>query len=145
MKFVIETPNANEEDSITIRVHQLHPSILKFVSNVRMEQEALSVPYHNEIHRIALCDIYYFEAVDNKTFLYTDHQVYEIKQKLYQLEEMYATSTYVRISKSMIVNLTKITKIIPSISGRFIAIMENEEKLSISRQYVSNVKQKISQ
>lgn len=145
MKIIIETPDANEEDSITIRVHQLHPSILKFVSNVRMEQEALHVLYHNEIHRIALCDIYYFEAVDNKTFLYTGHQVYEIKQKLYQLEEMYATSTFARISKSMIVNLTKITKIIPSISGRFIAIMENEEKLSISRQYVGNVKQKISQ
>lgn len=145
MKIIIETPDAKEEDSITIRVHQLKPSLLSFISNLRMEEEAISATYKNELHRIPLCDIYYFEAVDNKTFLYTSKQVYEIKAKLYQLEESYAESTFVRISKSTIVNLTKITKIIPSISGRFLAIMENEEKLSISRQYVGNVKRKISQ
>lgn len=70
MKIIMETPDTNEEDSITIHVHQLKPSLLAFVSNLRMEEEALSAIHKNEVHRIPLCDIYYFEAIDNKTFLY---------------------------------------------------------------------------
>ena len=34
-------------------------------------------------------DIYYFEAVDNKVFLYLEKEVYETKLKLYELEDIF--------------------------------------------------------
>ena len=36
---------------------------------------------------LALPDIFYFEATDNKVFAYGQKNVYEVKEKLYQLEE----------------------------------------------------------
>jgi len=94
----------------------------------------------NEIHRVSPLDIFYFEAVDKKTFIYCECDVYESKLKLYELEEL-AMNDFFRISKSVIVNLSKIKSLIPSFSGRVEAVLTNKERVIISRQYVSELKQ----
>ena len=48
-----------------------------------------------------------------------------------------------RISKSCIVNLKKIHSLKPDFGGKILATMENNEKLYISRQYVSVLKEKL--
>ena len=88
-------------------------------------------------------DVFYIEAVDNKTFLYCKHEVYESKQKLYELEEL-AMSDFLRISKSVIVNLSKIKSLSPSLSGRLEAVLMNGEKVIISRQYVNELKKSLN-
>ena len=50
---------------------------------------------------------------------------------------------YMRISKSCIVNLKKIHSLKPDFGGKILATMENNEKLYISRQYVSVLKEKL--
>ena len=45
-----------------------------------------------------------------------------------------------RCSKSMILNAGKIDYVLPSLSGRFEAVLDNGEKVIISRQYVSTLK-----
>lgn len=87
-------------------------------------------------------DIYYFEAVDNKVFAYCKQSVYEVKERLYQLEEVIEELPFMRISKSMIVNTGKILHISPALGGRFEAVLENDEKVIISRLYVPILKNK---
>lgn len=145
MKIIIETPQPQEEDSITLRLHQIDASTLQFISDMRMKQETLIGMQNNELCRLYLYDIYYIESIDNKTFAYCETQVYEIKQKLYQIEETYTYSNFLRISKSCIINISHLSSIAPSLSGRFAAMMDNGEKVSISRQYLPMLKKKISQ
>lgn len=145
MKIIIETPQPQEEDSITLRLHQIDASTLQFISDMRMKQETLIGMQNNELCRLYLYDIYYIESIDNKTFAYCETQVYEIKQKLYQIEETYTYSNFLRISKSCIINISHLSSIAPSLSGRFAAMMDNGEKVSISRQYLPLLKKKISQ
>lgn len=45
-----------------------------------------------------------------------------------------------RCSKSMVLNAEKIDYILPSFSGRFEAVLENGEKVIVSRQYVADLK-----
>ena len=45
-----------------------------------------------------------------------------------------------RCSKSMILNAGKTDYVLPSLSGRFEAALDNGEKVIISRQYVSTLK-----
>lgn len=85
----------------------------------------------------------YFETVDRKTFCYTADGVYEITLKLYEIEEKYENTDYIRISKSSIVNLNKIKSIRPDFGGKILATMENNEKIYISRQYVPVLKRKL--
>ena len=84
-----------------------------------------------------------FEAIDNKVFAYGRKNVYEVKEKLYQLEELLGSVPFMRASKSMIINLDKIRYLSPAFGGRFEALLENQEKVIISRQYVPVLKERL--
>jgi len=96
----------------------------------------------NDIHRVAPSTIYYIETVDNKTFIYCEKDVYEAKQKLYEFEEL-RLFDFLRVSKSAIVNMSKIKSLSPSISGRMEATLNNGERIIISRQYVNELKKNL--
>ena len=86
--------------------------------------------------------IYYIESVDKKTFVYTKENCYESKLRLYELEETLG-AYFLRISKSMIVNLKKIQGVKSDLSGRMEATMLNGEKIVISRSYVKEIKRRL--
>lgn len=90
--------------------------------------------------RLKLGDIYYFEVVEGSSFLYCQKEVFSCKQKLYEFEALCIGTMLFRCSKSMILNAGKIDSILPSLSGRFEAVLDNGEKVMISRQYVSALK-----
>jgi len=97
----------------------------------------------NEIQRVNKEEIFYIETVDNKVFLYCENSVVESKQKLYELEELLGTKDFLRISKSTIINMSKIRTLAPAFSGRLEATLNNGEKVIISRQYVSVLKKNL--
>jgi len=97
----------------------------------------------NEIQRVNKEEIFYIDTVDNKVFLYCEKNVVESKQKLYELEEILGTKDFLRISKSTIINMSKIKSLAPAFSGRLEATLVNGEKVIISRQYVSELKKNL--
>lgn len=87
-------------------------------------------------------DVFYFESVDRKTFCYTEKSVYETELKLYELEN-FTKSDFMRISKSCVVNLSRIKSIRPDFGGKILATMQNGEKIYVSRQYANELKIKL--
>ena len=85
--------------------------------------------------------IYYFETVDNKVFACCKKEVYEVREKLYTLEGMLPVESFMRASKSAILNLNKVKSLSPAFGGRFEAVLDNGEKTIISRQYVPVLKE----
>jgi len=139
LKIVIEELQDGEEDQIIIKCREM-PDELLHVLPMLKSQGALIAYVGNEIHRIQPKEIYYIEVVDNKTFLYCQDTVLETKQKLYELENYLSNSDFLRVSKSVLLNLSKIKSLSPALSGRFEATLDNNEKIIISRQYVSDLK-----
>ena len=92
------------------------------------------------MHRLKLAEVFYFEVVDDRSFLYTQAAVFVAKEKLYEFERLCAGSTLFRCSKSMILNAEKIDYVCPSLSGRFEAVLSNGEKVVVSRKYVADLK-----
>ena len=92
------------------------------------------------MYEIAITDILYIEAVDNRVFIYTKDEVYETKHRLYKLEEMLSEKNFLRISKSTLLNLMKVSSIKPAMNSRFIAVLFSGEQISISRKYVPALK-----
>ena len=103
----------------------------------------LSCTLQGETRLINIRDILYFESVDKRCFLYTVDNVYETVLKLYELEEMLESSGFLRNSKSQILNIARINSICPDFGGRIEAIMDNGEKLIISRQYSKILKERL--
>jgi len=142
LKIIIEELESGEEEQIIIKCHTISPELFNVLNTLKAQSSVLIANIGNEIHRVNPFDIYYIETVDNKTFLYCEHTVYESKQKLYEYEQM-SIRDYFRISKSTIVNLSKIRSLVPALSGRLEAILINGEKVIISRQYVSKLKKSL--
>ena len=80
-----------------------------------------------------------FSSAD-EAIAYTKEQVYEIRGRLYEIEETYKDNYFVRCSKSVVLNLMQLQSISPALNGRFSALMKNGEKLIISRQYAPVLK-----
>lgn len=142
MKIVIEELRDGEEEQILVKCRQMTPELLRVLALLKA-QDVLVAYDGNEIHRIRPSGVYYIEVVDNKTFLYCKDKVYESKQKLYELEDDLTGSDFLRVSKSVIINLSKIKSLSPALSGRFEAALGNGEKVIISRQYVVDLKKKL--
>lgn len=140
MKISIKEISKEMEEEILIKCHEVDEEIHDILDKLKT-QDLIILGYQNDrVHRINLKDVYYFEAVDGKVFLYSTDSVFEVKQKLYELEELCKGKNCFRASKSTILNIAKISSIYPSISGRFEAVLDNGERAVVSRQYVPVLK-----
>ncbi len=143
MKITIEPPVPGQEDEIIIRCANLDSSMMNLIYALKTKKSKLSGYDSSGITMLDPKDIYYFEAVDNKVFAYCEKKVYEIHKKLYELEQDFADTDFLRISKSTIVNLSKIANLSPFFNGRLEAKLKNGEKIIISRSYVGKLKEKL--
>ena len=143
MKIIIEDIGPEEEEAIIIRCREVDEAVLRLVNSLKLKKEKLAVRQGEKIFRIAPEDIYYFEAVDNKVFLYLEQSMYETRLKLYELERRFEGTDFFRISKSVILNLAKVKNFYPTFNGRFEALMKNGERIAISRQYVPLLKDRL--
>lgn len=142
MKIIIEEKqDPKEEDTIIIRCDSMNETIMKLIQKIKLQEDKIIVTKGNNISRIDPKDVFYFESVDNKTFLYTEKEVFEVKQRLYEIEKTFEGSDFFRASKSIILNLSKIQYVSPVIGSRFEAVLSNQEKIIISRQYVMHLKE----
>lgn len=142
MKITIEVPKAGEEDEIIVRCASLDERLLKMIQALKTEDK-LTGYIDDKIVKLSWKEIYYFEAVDNKIFAYTAKEIYEMHKKLYEIEQEFEHTDFLRISKSVIVNVSKIAYVKPIFNGRFEAKLKNDETVIVSRQYVADLKKKI--
>jgi len=140
LKIVIEELQPGEEEQIIIKCKNPTSDFLHIIKMLKYRDNVLTTYSNNEVHMLDFSEIFYIESVDSKTFVYCEKLVHESKYKLYELEEILAASSFLRVSKSVIINLKKIKILLPALSGRLEAVLRNGEKIPISRQYVSNLK-----
>ena len=94
---------------------------------------------------LTLGEILFLETADSFVAVHTAKDIFETKQKLYEIEHLLEEKQFLRVSKSVIVNLMKIKAIKPAMNGRFIAVLQNSEEVIISRKYVSALKNKLKE
>ena len=98
---------------------------------VHKNQEAKSVTTY-EIVRI------YSES--KKVYVRTKEDTFEVRDRLYVLEETLRDRGFVRISNSEIVNISQIEKLDMSYAGTIKMFMKNGDETFVSRRYVSKIK-----
>lgn len=111
MKITITEPGEGEEDEIIVRCRHMDQQLLKLIYAVKAGREKITALQAGNYFQVAPEEIYYFEAVDNKVFLYLEKEVYETRMKLYELQEIFQGTDFFRASKSCIVNLSKVKRL----------------------------------
>ena len=143
MKVTIENIPVGSEPEIIIRCNEPDDSLLKLIYSLTSTSKKLIGFIDLQTHIINPKDVFYFEAVDNKVFIYCQEKVYESRLKLYEIEIDYENWDFFRATKSTILNIGKIKSVSPILYGRFEALLQNGERVFISRQYVPVLKKKL--
>ena len=81
--------------------------------------------------------------MEDKTFLYTSKDVYQTALNLAEIEGRYESLGFLRISKSVVVNLYAIHSLKSALAGRIEIILKNQEKLIVSRHYAPLLRERI--
>ncbi|WP_326513861.1 LytTR family DNA-binding domain-containing protein [Clostridium intestinale] len=141
MKILIEESPDNEDAELIIKCKSVSDEVKRIIELIKLSDEKIIGFLNGESYVVDPIKILYFESVDKKTFMYTENKVYEISLRLYELEKKMSKYDFFRSSKSTIINISRIKKLSHKFNGKLEATLDNDEKLLISRQYVSVIKE----
>ena len=145
MKITILSPEPGQEDEIIIRCAQIDNRVLSLIQNLKGEKSKLTAYADDGITILDTKDVYYFEAVDNRVFAYCEKQVYEIRKKLYELENELTGTDFLRISKSAIANLDHIYSITRNLTASSeVEFNGSNKKALVSRAYYKALTERLS-
>ena len=144
MEIKIRKIDGRELEYIEIGCHADDSSVRSIVKFVKGLDGSISGAKGEKVYEIPIVDIFYIESVDDHTFIYTYKDSFETKLKLYEFEDLLKERGFLRISKSVILNIMKADSIKPALNGRFLCKLTNGEEVIISRKYVTEFREFIS-
>lgn len=144
MDIKINNIGPDQKEYIEIGCWRVNDRVNEIVRFIKLKQGSVEAFKDEKQYRIALSDIFYVEAVDERCFIYLEKDCYESRKRLYEFETLLPSEDYLRISKSVVVNLMKIEQIRPALNGRFLCRLVNGEDVIVSRKYVPDMKAKLS-
>lgn len=143
MKLSIHQDKQFTETEVIINCAYVDKRLQKLTDYIRQYSFSLECESDGNQYQLPIEDIYYIESVDSKTFLYDHERTYSSRQTLTTLEEQLKNMTFVRISKSCLLNVSYLKCVVPYANHRLKAELKNGEQLIISRSYVETLKNKL--
>lgn len=130
---------------ILIKYATMNKDVERITTILRSADTRIRCKFDNNDKIVNLSDIYYFESVDKKTFVYCEQSVYQTESRLYQLAEELTHLGFVQINKSCILNINYLSYIKPLLNSRMEATLKNGERLYITRRFLNNIKQALQE
>ena len=143
MKITINVDEKVNETQINISCKELTSDIENIIATLRMLNQQMTVIKDGETYLLDVSRISYIEAVERKTFVYTEDAVYESKLKLYEMEERLCRGGFFRASKSCLVHLKYIKSLKNDVERKLRLTLKNGEQIMVSRQYADEMKKRL--
>lgn len=147
MKIRIEIDKNFDDDEVIIKCRELNKNI-QSIQNAIADISANNnmVFYKNQVeYFLPINSIMFFETSDNSISAHTANDVYQIKNRLYELEEI-LPNNFVRVSKSTILNVNHIYSIDKNLTSSSIVKFSNTHKqVYVSRNYYKFLRQRLDE
>lgn len=143
IEILVDAEAADADIGISITCRQLTPDVEKILATLRMMNHQLTALKDGEIHLLDLAQVIYIESVDRKCFVYTPGEIYESDFRLYELEQQLEEYGFLRVSKSVLIQLQKIQSLRADLNRRVRITMSNGEQIVASRQYAEELKKRL--
>ena len=95
------------------------------------------------MHRVPVGNVLAFESEGRKTVAVLKSGRYEIRKTLIVLEEMLYSCGFMRVSKSALINLSKVTSVAPGPDRTLEVILGSKAAVKVSRKFVVDFKERI--
>lgn len=126
--------------TVIIQYPQWNESVEGLVRKISKMDLTLTGKSEEKSVNVSISDIYYIENVERKLFLYTGEEVYRFDGTASDLENDIYETGLVRISRTCIMNTEHLKEIRQIKNSHLEAIMDNDEKLIVSRKYLADIK-----
>lgn len=143
MKIEIDIDEKYSDTEVLIRAAKLDADIEKLVAMMRMVNMQIGVRKGDETYLLDTEKILHIEAVDRRTFVYTEDETYESDLKLYEMERELLEHDFFRISKQSIVNIRMIRSLRSDINRKIRITLKNGEQIVVSRMYSDELRRKL--
>lgn len=147
MKINLEVDERLMDTEITIRTPDVNDQINRLMQEITEQfKEQPKIAFYQEGIRyfIDLENILFFETVDRKVCAHTADSTYSVSLKLYELEESLPL-TFIRSSKSTIVNLKQIFSVDHSLRRNLVRFRNSHKQLYVSRAYYQEFKRQLDE
>lgn len=140
MKIKVEIDDALDEDEIVIHTKEYNNEIKEFIDSFKSRPTIQFFKQDTEYY-LDLNTILFFESDNGMVFAHTKKDMFSVCQKLYELENI-LPRTFIRISKSTIVNIQKIYSLSHSVSSHLITFQDSHKQVYVSRMYYKILKER---
>ena len=131
------------DEEVLIYAKERNNIVDEIESLVKTNDISITGTFNDEIVKINPIDVACFISENNKVFALVKDKKYQIKQKLYQLEEMEFNNYFVKLNQSCYANMKRIKKFETTIGASLKVIFDNNYFDYISRRELKNVKMRM--
>ena len=132
---------AYKTPKLVVYTKEVTKEISDLVSKLSNEPLKLLLGFYNgQIFIINPGDVISIYTENQKIFARCTNGIYQLKNRLYELEENPPSSVFVRVSNSEIVNFSKVSSLDMSLAGTITLKFINGERTFVSRRYVERIK-----
>jgi len=146
MKIKIEVDNNLIEDEVIIRCSKVDNNIQKIqtaISDITSQDKQMCFLKDGKEYYFPLDTILFFETNSNQIDSHTENDVFQVKYRLYELEQNLPTN-FVRVSKSTILNVAKVYSVDRNIvSSSIVQFYNSHKKVYVSRYYYKQLQEQL--
>ncbi len=141
MQIKIEIDQKCAEPKVIILTDKMTEEVNEIVRKLSEEKPEIIAGFREDtLEILERSDIIRIYSETGKVIAVTDRGEYSLRLRLYELEEMLAKDSFVRISNSEIVNLRKVKGFDLSLAGTICVSFTDGKTTYVSRRYVAKIK-----
>ena len=127
---------------LVIYTDQVTDEIMKIVNKLKSADEEKLIGFKDdEAYLLDFSKIETIYTENKKIYAIADNVAYQIKKRIFELEESLIDLNFVRISNSEIVNFKKVLSIDFKLTGTIMLKLESGYNTFVSRRYVKRIKE----
>lgn len=142
MDIEIKVDEKITEPKIVIHVKQIDKNISAIIDNISsMNQQTLKCYKNEKMYILKQKDIEAIYSENSKIYVRADNELYTIKNRLYELENILDKKSFLRISNSEIINFDEVKNIDFKILGTLVINFKSGNKAYASRRHIPKIKE----
>ena len=126
--------------TVIVEYPEYDPTVDRLITKIRNLSINFTGKADGKNVSIDIDDIYYIENVDRKIFLYSRKDVYRYDGSMSDIDSAITDTDLVRISRTCFMNVSHLREIMQMKNSHLEAVLDNEEKLIVSRKYLKDIK-----
>lgn len=135
MKVEIQISADIEEPYAIIYSNKMTDEVQHIYEKIQSGGNVVTVIDNEQIIVLQPAEIYMLRMENEQLIVYCQQKKYVSNKRLYEMEQLLGSS-FMRISKSTIINLKKVNSVEPSFNGTMLVVLKNGDKDYISRKYL---------